>query len=667
RTLHVDEPSSQVDWASGDVRLLTEARDWSGVSRPRRAGVSSFGISGTNAHVILEQAPEPESADSTVSVPMADVPVVPWVVSGRSASVLRAQAARLAAYVAERSELSLVDAAHALMAGRSGLEHRAVVVAGDRAGLLAGLESVALGDPDGRVVVGGVGSGKVGLVFSGQGSQRVGMGLELADAYPVFAEALDEVCAEIDPLLGVSLREVLAAGEGVLDRTVFTQAGLFAVEVALFRLVESWGVRADALLGHSIGEVAAAHVAGVFSLADACRLVAARGRLMQALPEGGAMVAIAAAEAEVAKSLEGYEGVSIAAVNSPSSAVVSGDEDAALEVAGQWAGRGRKTRRLPVSHAFHSSRMEPMLEEFRQVAESIAYSLPRIPVVSNVTGDIASQELCSPAYWVTHVRETVRFADGVKCLRERGVTRFVELGPDGALTPLVHECLDGDETAAMVVPMLRKDRPESESAVLALGHLYASGGEVDWRALLPGRRQHVDLPTYAFQHQRYWLDAGVPSHLSGADSPFWEAVRSEDVASLADMLDVDQEALAMVLPGLASWWERRDTESKTTRNGDDTVADEVVSVRERLDGLPVEDRREALLDLVTRQAAVVLGHTSHGDVGPDADFLEMGFGSLTAVEFRNRLNAAMEIDLPSTLVYDYPTPAAVVGLIAEQV
>ncbi|WP_435865409.1 SDR family NAD(P)-dependent oxidoreductase, partial [Streptomyces malaysiensis] len=235
----------------------------------------------------------------------------------------------------------------------------------------------------------------------------------------------------------------------------------------------------------------------------------------------------------------------------------------------EWAQRGCKTRRLPVSHAFHSSRMEPMLEEFRRVAEGIVYSSPRVPVVSNVTGEVAGEELCSAGYWVAHVRETVRFADGVKCLRERGVTRFVELGPDGALTSLVHECLDGDgdgdgdgDAGTVVVPMLRKDRPEPESAVLALGQLYASGVEVDWQVLLPGPHRLVDLPTYAFQRQRYWLDAGVPSGLDGGESPFWDAVRRDDVASLAATLGIDEDVIGEVMPGLSSWWWQRREESE---------------------------------------------------------------------------------------------------------
>ncbi|MFG2098950.1 type I polyketide synthase, partial [Streptomyces sp. NPDC048612] len=476
RTLHVDEPSPQIDWEAGAVELLTEQRDWPATDAPRRAAVSSFGISGTNAHAILEQAPERVSEDAqgeqdaAPQAPAALAAPVPFVLAGRSEQALADQAARLAAYVEERAELRPLDVAFSLATTRSAFEHRATLVASNRDELLAALGDVRAAGP--------VAGGRLGLLFTGQGAQRAGMGRELYAAYPVFAEAFDEVCARLDGELGRSLKGVVfdGDGEGLLDRTRFTQAALFAVEVALYRLVESWGVRPDALLGHSVGEIAAAHVAGVLSLDDACALVAARGRLMDALPEGGAMVAVEAAEDEVRAVL--VAGVSIAAVNGPQAVVISGDEAPVEQVAAVLAEQGARVKRLSVSHAFHSARMEPMLEEFRAVAASLSYETARIPVVSNLTGGVAGPELSTPEYWVRHVREAVRFADGVQTLHSQGITRFVELGPDGVLTAMAQGVLT-DVEDRLFVSVMRSDRDEASTLVTGLGQLHAHGGTVD--------------------------------------------------------------------------------------------------------------------------------------------------------------------------------------------
>ncbi|WP_331750339.1 type I polyketide synthase [Streptomyces albidoflavus] len=502
KTLHVDEPTPHVDWSAGSVRLLTEPRPWTAEGRPRRAAVSSFGISGTNAHVILEEAPP--TAAETPQAPARPDTVVPWLLSAKSPEALAAQAARLAAYVDERADLRPADVGLSLATTRAALDHRATVVGSSREELLTALHHLTSTPAPGTPTI----RGGLALLFTGQGAQRVGMGRELYAAYPVFAEAFDAVCARVDGELGRSLKAVVF-GENeadLLDRTRFTQAALFAVEVGLFRLLESWGVRPDALLGHSVGEIAAAHVAGVLSLDDACTLVAARGRLMDALPEGGAMVAVEATEEEVRAAL--VDGVSVAAVNGPRAVVVSGEAEAVERVATTLADQGARTKKLTVSHAFHSSLMDPMLDEFRQVAEGLAYEPARIPVVSNLTGVTAGPELSTPDYWVRHVREAVRFSDGVRTLQAQGVTRFLELGPDGVLTAMAHGVLaDADAPDVLCLPALRADRGEAHALVTALGRLHAHGATLDWPAFFHGTgARRVALPTYAFQRRPYWLN-----------------------------------------------------------------------------------------------------------------------------------------------------------------
>ncbi|WP_433360612.1 SDR family NAD(P)-dependent oxidoreductase [Streptosporangium sp. CA-115845] len=482
RTLHVSEPTPHVDWDAGGLALLAEPVEWTRGEQPRRAGVSSFGLSGTNAHVILEEFPEEAVTDRM------DVPVMPVVLSAKTAEALRAQARRLL-----KAEHEALDVAYTTNL-RSVFEHRAVVVAGDREELVAGLARVAEGSSE------AVGPGKVAFLFSGQGSQRPGMGLELYGRYPVFAAAFDEVCAELDPLLGRSLREVIAADGQALDRTVYTQAALFAVQVALFRLVGSWGVRPDYLLGHSIGEVAAAQVAGVLSLTDACVLVAARGRLMQALPAGGVMCVLEAGEAEITPLLS--EGVEIAAFNGPGSVVVSGDAGQVERIEARVAGLGRRTRRLRVSHAFHSHRMDPMLGEFAGVVRGLRFQPPSIPIVSTLTGEL-TPDIATAGYWVRQVREPVRFAQALEWLRE--VPVLVEVGPDAALTAMAAD--------REVIPLLRRGKDEPRTLLTALGEAHARGARVDWRAMLTGTL--IDLPTYPFQRQRYWLPPASSTDASG--------------------------------------------------------------------------------------------------------------------------------------------------------
>ncbi|WP_410586441.1 SDR family NAD(P)-dependent oxidoreductase [Amycolatopsis sp. lyj-23] len=494
RTLHVDRPSTQVDWSSGAVQVLSEAVPWPESDHRRRAGVSSFGISGTNAHIILEQAPEPEDIPEPVRIAP---PVVPWLLSARSPEALRAQAARLA----EDAAGSDLDLAFSLATTRTAFEHRVAVLGPDRA---AALRALAGGEPDPAVLSGTALAGRTAFLFSGQGSQRLGMGRELHARFPVFAEAFDEVAAELDRHAGRPLREIVWGEDAAaLEDTGAAQPALFALQVALYRLAESWGLRPDFLAGHSIGEIAAAHVAGVLDLADAATLVSARARLMAALPAGGAMLAVRATEETVAPLLSGR--LSVAAVNGPASVVLSGAEDAVAEAEKTLSAQEIRVKRLRVSHAFHSPLMAPMLDSFAEAVAGLRFGEPTLPLVSTLTGaPAAAADLRSADYWVRHVREAVRFADAVRVLHEAGVTRFVELGPAGVLAAAVADCLpDGDGHTA--VPLLRKDRPEPEAAGAALAALHVRGVPVDWRAWFAGSgARPVPLPTYAFQHQRFW-------------------------------------------------------------------------------------------------------------------------------------------------------------------
>ncbi|RES43530.1 acyltransferase domain-containing protein [Mycobacterium tuberculosis] len=620
------EPNPAIPFTELGLRVVDELQEWPVVAgRPRRAGVSSFGFGGTNAHVIVEEAGSvgADTVSGRADVGGSGGGVVAWGISGKTASALAAQAGRLGRYVRARPALDVVDVGYSLVSTRSVFDHRAVVVGQTRDELLAGLAGVVAGRPEAGVVCGvGKPAGKTAFVFAGQGSQWLGMGSELYAAYPVFAEALDAVVDELDRHLRYPLRDVIwGHDQDLLNTTEFAQPALFAVEVALYRLLMSWGVRPGLVLGHSVGELAAAHVAGALCLPDAAMLVAARGRLMQALPAGGAMFAVQAREDEVAPML-GHD-VSIAAVNGPASVVISGAHDAVSAIADRLRGQGRRVHRLAVSHAFHSALMEPMIAEFTAVAAELSVGLPTIPVISNVTGQLVADDFASADYWARHIRAVVRFGDSVRSAHCAGASRFIEVGPGGGLTSLIEASLADAQIVS--VPTLRKDRPEPVSVMTAAAQGFVSGMGLDWASVFSGYRpKRVELPTYAFQHQKFWL-APAPS------------VSDPTAAGQIGASDGGAELLAS--SGFAA----------------------------RLAGRSADEQLAAAIEVVCEHAAAVLGRDGAAGLDAGQAFADSGFNSLSAVELRNRLTAVTAVTLPATAIFDHPTPTELAQYLITQI
>ncbi|MEY9860421.1 acyl transferase domain-containing protein [Catenulispora sp. GAS73] len=665
-SLNFRTPNPRIPLDELNIRVLTELEPWPEPDRVPVAGVSSFGMGGTNCHLVLAGVPtttgagpgpdsrlpaqsgaeqtdtarpdtaQPDTARPDLAQPDVAQPVtaqldaarpdtvLAWPLSARGKAALRAQAARLADHVRQSpDDVSDLDLARSLAVTRTAFPDRAVVLGRSRDELLRGLSALAAGSSSARVIRGSAPEtpGKLAFLFSGQGSQRPGMGTQLAAAHPVFAAALDEACAALDPLLGRSLRALLADPDpDLVHRTEFTQPALFAVQVALFRLAEHWGLRPDAVAGHSVGEIAAAHVTGMLSLTDAAILVAARGRLMQQLPGGGAMLAVEATEQEIAPLLAAAEGLDLAAVNAPQAVVVSGSATAVDALESQLRADGRRVNRLRVSHAFHSALMDPMLEEFRQVAAGLSYSPGRIPAVSTVTGELTADGAVWDAdYWVEHARRPVRFEAAVRTLSGLGVTAQLELGPDAALVPMAVQTLAAQGGPAEAAALLRRDRPEPESFAAAVGWAHTRGFPVRWAAQAGDEQARlVDLPTYQFQRRRYWHDAAavaVPR-------------TSQDPANTVETADSG-----------------RAVEPADERPG-------------RLD----LDRAERL---VRDCVAAVLGYDDPETLDLQRSFKRLGLDSLGAVDLRGRLAEATGLALAPTLVFSHPTPRAVAEFLAD--
>ncbi|NGO69910.1 SDR family NAD(P)-dependent oxidoreductase [Streptomyces sp. SB3404] len=619
RTLHVDEPTSHVDWESGAVSLLTEARPWPAGDRTRRVGVSSFGGSGTNAHLVLEEAPPPADGADAASAPEAGdgapaprpaTDVVAWCLSGRGEAALRAQAGRLLTWLDEHPEASEADVAHSLAVTRGTLENRAVVVGADRATLRAGLSALAEDLPAANVVRGvAEAAGPVVFVFPGQGSQWAGMGLELLESEPVFAARFAECDAALAPHLGCSVLDVLRGEPGApsLDRVDVVQSALFAVLVSLAALWRANGVQPSAVVGHSQGEIAAACVAGALSLPDAARVVALRGQAIRdSLAGHGGMLSVAEPADAVRDRLGAWEErLSVAAVNGPASVVVSGEPGALDELVAELDAAGVRNRRIPVDYASHSAQVTAIEGRLAELLAPIRPQRSEIPFYSTVTdGWIDTTELTAE-YWYRNLRETVRFADAVRALALQDHRAFVETSPHPVLTASVQETVEALEEApaCAVTGTLRRDDGGSATFVTSLAELHVAGPVPDWAGRLAGDR--VELPTYAFQHQPYWL---APPTATGAveDSGFWDAVEEP---GFADRLGVEPEALNAVLPALREW--------RHTRRDRATVDDWRYQVAWRRDdgtGTGADDGGAARLS-----GRWLLVLPEHGAGGPDAE------------------------------------------------
>ncbi|MFE4061804.1 beta-ketoacyl synthase N-terminal-like domain-containing protein, partial [Streptomyces sp. NPDC059096] len=516
RTLHADEPSPHVDWSTGALRLLTSPVPWPRGERPRRAGVSSFGISGTNAHVLVEEPPLPGPAPAEEPAATRPLPLVPWVLSAKSAAALRDQAGRLADHAERHPGHTPADIGLTLATARAAFDHRAVLLTPDRADAVTRLRRHATGqEPTELLTAVAPGDEAPVLVFPGQGSQWAGMAVELLDSSPVFAEHFTACAAALEPFVDWSLPDVVRGTRGApgLDRVDVVQPALWAVMVSLAAVWESFGVRPAAVVGHSQGEIAAAVVAGALSLEDGARVVALRSRALTALSGRGGMVSVTAPEDDVRRVVDSYRGaLSVAAVNGPSHLVVSGDAGALEELLAAYETDGVRARRIPVDYASHSAHVEEIRADVEKAVAGVSPRPSEVPFFSTVTAtDIDTTEL-DAAYWYRNLRSQVRFEDAVRALLDAGHRHFVEVSPHPVLIPGVERTAEDHGSDVSVVGTLRRDDGGEARLLSSLAEAYVAGAPVDWaRAFDAAGAHRVDLPTYAFQRRRHWLDPTTPA------------------------------------------------------------------------------------------------------------------------------------------------------------
>ncbi|MEU0839646.1 type I polyketide synthase [Streptomyces sp. NPDC005962] len=614
-TLHVDAPTPQADWAAGAVDLVTESGPWPDRDRPRRAGVSSFGISGTNAHVIIEQAP-PAAVPATPAAPapaMRDGGALPWMLSARTAQGLRGQAARLREFAAS-CDATPEELGRSLATTRGALEHRAVVVAEDRADFLGGLAALAAGEPAAHVVSATASAepGGAVFVFPGQGGQWAGMATELLATSPAFAASMAECARALAPEVDWDLLDVVR-DDGPLERVDVVQPVLWAVMVSLAEVWRAAGIAPAAVVGHSQGEIAAACVSGALSLEDGARLVVLRSRLVAAeLAGGGRMLSIAASAERVRELLADRPDVWIAVVNGPDATVVGGTTEATTELLAEADRAGLRARMVAVDYASHTPHVELIREPLLTSAASVAPRPGTVPMYSTVTGERIAGEALDAEYWYRNLREPVRFHDTVRTVRDAGHTVFVEVSPHPVLTSVLQSDGDAADPDTLAVGTLRRDQGGVGQILTSLAALWAHGLTPDWsRVFTPGRADPVDLPTYAFQRDRYWL--------------------APESAGAAVRVDLPSSSPAEALDGFPARVAEAATPAQRTR---------------------------VVLDEVCAQAAAVLGWAGPHEVETRRAFRDLGFDSLTAVELRNRLAAATGVNLPPTVVFDHPTPLA---------
>lgn len=516
--LHFHNPSPFINWDKMPISIPTTLTPWEGVDGRLVGGVSSFGFSGTNAHIILEAAPEPEVKRADVERPLQML-----ALSARGETPLRQLAAHYAEHLLNHTEQTPADVCYTANSGRAHFDQRLALVGTSSQELHDKLRAFAAGEPA-EVISGAVTSSdkpKIAFLFTGQGAQYAGMGRVLYETQPTFRAALDQCAAVLNPLLGKPLLSVLwGDATASLDDTTYTQPALFALEYALAVLWRSWGVEPSLVMGHSVGEYVAACLAGVFSLEDGLKLIAARGRLMGALPAGGAMAAIFADEARVQAAIAPYANeVSIGAVNGPENTVISGAEARVQAVMDAFKVEGVKSRRLTVSHAFHSPLMDSILDEFTRVAGSIQFHAPRMRLLSNRTGKVAGAEIATPEYWREHLREAVQFNASIEAVHKLGYEIYLEIGPGTTLLGMGQRIVEGAENPGLWLPSLRPGKDDWAQILDTLGKLYVGGAAVDWKGLdRDYPRRKVTLPTYPFQRARYWMPIPKKARTQSAEN-----------------------------------------------------------------------------------------------------------------------------------------------------